>query len=237
MQSDCKNINDFLHKLGFGKFDENLVKTALTHSSYTNEHDGRYTDCYERLEFLGDAVLKLITSDYLYKTFPDADEGKLTKIRSVVVSDEVLAKIAADIKIAPFIILSDAEASDGGRSKQSILACVMEALFGAIYLSGGIKEIEAFVIPKMLPLIDDLNNNRSVYNAKALLQEYIQANAKVVPEYRTVKETGKANAKTFFVEVLHDGQVLAQGVGKTKRAAQQHAAFEACKKLKIINEE
>ena len=237
MQSDCKNIDDFLNINGFKNYDKNLVKTALTHSSYVNDNGGNFFECYERLEFLGDAVLKLITSDYLYKTFPDANEGKLTKIRSVIISDEVLAKIALEIGLSSFIRLSEAEERDGGQKKQSILACAMEALFGAIYLSGGYRDVEVFVIKHMTGLIDDLNNNRSIYNAKAVLQEYTQAESKIVPEYKTIKETGKANDRTFFVEVSYNGQVLAAGSGKTKRSAQQEAAFIACKKLKLINED
>lgn len=236
MQSDCKNIDEFLNINGFQNYDINLVITALTHSSYVNDSRGSYFECYERLEFLGDAVLKLITSEYLYKTFTDSNEGNLTKIRSVIVSDEILAQIALKIGLSAFIRVSEAEEKDGGREKQSILACAMEALFGAIYLSGGYKEVESFVIKHMNKLIDDLNNNRSVYNAKAVLQEYTQAESKVVPEYKTVKETGKANNKTFFVEVRYNGQMLGQGEGKTKRAAQQEAAFAACKKLKLIEE-
>lgn len=234
MQSDCKK---FLNSLGFEKFDEKLVLTALTHGSYTNDNGGSYLDCYERLEFLGDAVLKLITSEYLYKTFPEHKEGKLTQIRSVIVSDEVLAHIAEKIGLSDFIRLSEAEERDGGRKKTSILACALEALFGAIYLSGGYCDVEAFVIKHLSSLIDDLNNNRSVYNAKAILQEYTQALSKVVPEYILIKETGKSNNKTFYVEVKYNGESLAKGAGKTKRAAQQDAAFFACKKLKLIEEE
>ena len=237
MQSDCKKINEFLNGLGFKIFDENLVLKALTHSSFTNDAGKSYFDCYERLEFLGDAVLKLITSEYLYKTFPEHKEGKLTKIRSVVVSDEVLAQIANKIGLSDFIRLSDAEKRDGGSQKTSILACALEALFGAIYLSGGYKDIEDFVVQHITTLIDNLNNNRSVYNAKAILQEYTQAQSKVVPEYNIIKETGKPNNKTFYVEVKYNDEILAQGMGKTKRSAQQEAALLACKKLKLIEEE
>lgn len=235
MQSDYeKGLKKFLEFHGFKTYDYNLVETALTHSSYIYDRGLKYTACYERLEFLGDAVLKLITSEYLYRTFPEADEGKLTQIRSVIISDEVLAGIAMEINIADYIKMSESEARDGGREKHSILACAMEALLGAVYISGGYKDIETFVVKHMVGLIDDLIHNRSVYNAKTLLQEYTQSKSKVLPVYTTIRETGKSNNKTFFVEVSYNNEVLAEGSGKTKRSAQQEAAFLACKKLKII---
>ena len=137
MQSDCseKNLKNFIKNIGFDEFSTELVLIAFTHASYTKENNLNSSLCYERLEFLGDAVLKMATTDYLYKQYPDKSEGELTKIRSIVVSDEILYKIAQKLNIEPYIRVSKAEEKCNGRTLVSIQACVMEALFGALYLS------------------------------------------------------------------------------------------------------
>lgn len=239
MQSDCsdKSLNIFIKNLGFNKFSKELVKTAFTHSSFTKDKDLPYTDCYERLEFLGDAVLKMAVTDYLYEKFPQAHEGELTKIRAVVVSDEILHKIALKINIEPYIKVSEAEDKCGGRKLESIQACVMEAMFGALYLSADKKLLKDFIIKHLAPLIDDIAANKTVYNAKALLQEFTQSKNKDLPLYEIVKETGAAHNKTFTVRVSYRNEELATASGKTKKQAQQEAAYIACQKLGIINTE
>lgn len=239
MQSDCseKNLYRFIKELGFGKFSEELVKTAFTHSSFTKEHNLEYDKCYERLEFLGDAVLKMVVTDYLYEKYPDAHEGELTKIRSIAVSDEILYKVAQKINIEPYIIVSEAEEKCGGKKLESIQACVMEAMFGALYLSSDKKTLGDFIVKSLVPIIDDIVNNKTVYNAKALLQEYTQSLSKELPSYEVVAEKGKAHNKTFYIAVSYNGNILAQAEGKTKKQAQQEAAYNACVKLGLIKGE
>ena len=239
MQSDCSDtkLNNFIKSLGFNEFSFELVQTAFTHSSYTKEKNLSYNECYERLEFLGDAVLKMVITDYLYNKFPDSREGELTKIRAVAVSDEILHKIAIKLNIEPYIKVSEAEEKCGGKKLESIQACVMEALFGALYLSSDKNVLKEFIIKNLSQLIDDISANKTVYNAKAVLQEYTQSKNKDLPEYELVKTTGAAHNRTFTIKVTYHGEELAISSGKTKKQAQQEAAYIACQKLGIINTE
>lgn len=239
MPSDCsdKSLNNFIKKLGFDKFSKELIQTAFTHSSFTKEQDLPYTKCYERLEFLGDAVLKMAVTDYLYQKFPDSHEGDLTKIRAVIVSDEIMHKFAQKIDIEPYIKVSGAEEKCGGKKLESIQACVMEAMFGALYLSADKEALKDFIIKNLAPLIDDIAENKTVYNAKAILQEYTQSKSKDLPVYELVKETGAAHNRTFTIKVLYHDKELATASGKTKKHAQQQAAYMACQKLGLINKE
>lgn len=238
MQSDCsdKDLASFISKLGFKDFSLDLVVTAFTHSSYTKENDESYLKCYERLEFLGDAVLKMAVTDFLYKKYPDAHEGELTKIRSIVVSDEILYKLAQKLNIENFIKVSRAEERCGGKKLESIQACVMEALFGALYLSSDRDVLCKFIVENLNNFIEDVASNKTVFNAKAMLQEYTQAKSKELPEYSIVKETGAAHNKTFLVQVAYAGNVLASAEGKSKKQAEQQAAYNACKMLGIIED-
>ena len=239
MQSDCSDtkLNNFIKSLGFNEFSQELVQIAFTHSSYTKENNLSYNKCYETLEFLGDAVLKMVITDYLYEKFPDSPEGDLTKIRAVAVSDEILHKIALKLNIEPYIKVSEAEEKCGGKKLESIQACVMEALFGALYLSSNKITLKKFITDNLSELIDDIAANRTVYNAKAILQEYTQSKNKDLPEYELVKTTGAAHNRTFTIKVTYHGEELATASGKTKKQAQQEAAFIACQKLGIINTE
>ena len=239
MQSDCSDtkLNNFIKSLGFNEFSFELVQTAFTHSSYTKEKNLSYNECYERLEFLGDAVLKMAITYYLYNKFPDSREGELTKIRAVAVSDEILHKIAIKLNIEPYIKVSEAEEKCGGKKLESIQACVMEALFGALYLSSDKNVLKEFIIKNLSQLIDDISANKTVYNAKAVLQEYTQSKNKDLPEYELVKTTGAAHNRTFTIKVTYHGEELAISSGKTKKQAQQEAAYIACQKLGIINTE
>ena len=238
MQSDCskQDLSNFICSLGFKDFSLDMIKTAFTHSSYTKEHDESYLKCYERLEFLGDAVLKLAVTDYLYNTYPDLHEGDLTKIRSIIVSDEILYQIARKLEIERFIKVSKAEEKCGGKKLESIQACVMEAMFGALYLSSDRTLLNNFIVDNLKEFINDISNNKTVYNAKAVLQEYTQGLSKELPVYTVVKETGAAHNKTFFVQVSYNGNLLAEADGKTKKQAEQQAAYIACKKLGIIKD-
>lgn len=236
MQSDYsdKELRDFIKNLGFQKFSKTLINQAFTHSSYSKEHELSYNECYERLEFLGDAVLKMATTKYLFEKYPTKKEGELTKIRAVVVSDEILHKFAQKIEIEKYIKVGSAEKKAQSYKLESIQACVMEALFGALYLSSDKKVLESFIIDNLKGLIDELATQNTIYNAKAILQEYTQEKSKELPEYETIEESGAAHNKTFTVSVSYKNKVLAKASGKTKKSAQQEAAFIACKKLKLI---
>lgn len=239
MQSDCskQNLTSFIENLGFKGFSKELVEVALTHPSYAKEHNLSYDKCYERLEFLGDAVLKMATTEYLYEKYPDKNEGELTKIRAVIVSDEIIHKVSQKIGLEKQIKLGSTEIKSQSQKLESIQACAMEALFGALYLSSDKDVLKTFIIKELSETIDDIANNNTVYNAKALLQEYTQSKTKEIPVYDIVEESGAAHDKTFKVSVSYKKEILATAEGKTKKHAQQEAAFLACKKLGLINDE
>lgn len=238
MQSDCsdQSLKNFIKELGFENFSIELIKQAFTHSSYSKEHNLAYAECYERLEFLGDAVLKMATTEYLYNKYPDKKEGELTKIRAVIVSDEILHKIAKKIGIEKFIKVGTAESKAQVYELESVQACVMEALFGALYLSSDKNMLKDFIKKNLSELTEELAQNKTVYNAKALLQEYTQSKSQELPVYETISEAGEAHDKTFTIRVSYKNKVLAEASGKTKKQAQQEAAFLACKQLKLIKD-
>lgn len=208
-----------------------FFKRALTHPSYTKENELDYCENYERLEFLGDAVLKLITSDILLEKYPDYAEGNLSKIRSIVVSDNTLAKIAEKIGLCELIILAKHEEKQGLARIESVCACAFEAVLGAFYLDGKLNYIKPFLKTVLMPYIEAVDANFEKYNAKALLQEYTQSVTKEIPVYKLLEETGPAHNRTFKIEVYYKNEPVAQGIGKTKKEAEQHAAYEACKVL------
>lgn len=234
----CSEFKEKIKKLEkiFQTKPENLeiFEKALTHSSYTRENEISSLNNYERLEFLGDAVLKLCISEILYKNFPDYPEGNLTKIRSIIVSDNSLSEIAKKIGIAPLIIIGNQEEKMGGRKRPSILACTFEAILGAYYLDGKYNEISKFLENVFEPLIKDVDEHFEKFNAKAILQEHTQSVDKKIPDYKIIDEIGPEHDKIFVAEVCYNDKKLATGEGKTKREAEQSCAYEACKKLGII---
>ena len=211
-----------------------FFKRALTHPSYTKEKDIPYTENYERMEFLGDAVLKLITSQILYEKYPDYTEGDLSKIRSIVVSHSTLSKIAHDIGLCDLIIMARHEAKQGLANIESVCACAFEAVLGAYYLDNKLQFLIPFLKKVLTPYIEEVDKNFEKYNAKAILQEYTQSLTKETPVYNLVNETGPDHSKTFEVEVSYQGKVIANGSGKSKKDAEQHAAYRACKILGAI---
>ena len=211
-----------------------LYKYALTHSSYTKEHNLPETQCYERLEFLGDAVLKLTVSDMLYNTYPDSREGELSKIRGVIVSDNTLADIAKKNGLQDLIIMSKHEEKQGCRKLNSICACSFEAILGAYYLDGKYNEILEYIKNTFKPYIEDVQNHFEKFNAKAILQEYTQGQTQNTPVYTVISENGPQHKKEFEVEVRYNGEVLAVEKGLSKKEAEQKCAYSACKKLGII---
>jgi len=231
------NIKDLEKIFSIEVIDEELFKKALTHSSYTKENSIDSLLNYERLEFFGDSVLKLAISEILMKRFPKLNEGELTKIRSIIVSDAMLSKVAIELGLQDFIILGKNAEKSGERKRSSINACIFEALLGAFYLTGKKSEIIEFLGKIFEPEILDVKNNFAKYNAKEILQEYTQSKTKELPEYRVIKEYGPKHQPSFEVEVLYQNKPLACMIGKSKKDAEQKCAYEACKKLGVIKDE
>ena len=217
----------------FGKQNE-LVRQALTHPSYTKENNIETLENYERLEFFGDSVLKLFTSKLLYELYPEASEGELSKIRSILVSDAILAQVGEKIGIDEQLLLGPAEEKHGGRKRESNIACALEAVLGAYYMNGKQNKIEKFIKDYIIIYADDIDKHFEKYNAKDIFQQYTQSIDKSLPKYKTVSVNGPAHKPEFIIEVEWQGKIIAQASGKSKKEAQQNCALEACKKLGVI---
>ena len=204
-----------------------LVEKALTHPSFTKENDINSLENYERLEFFGDSVLKLFTSKLLYEIYPEAPEGELSKIRSILVSDAILAQIAIQIGVDKLLKLGPSEEKQGGRKRESNIACALEALLGAYYLNGKQTEIEKFIKDYVIVFAEDVDKHFEKYNAKDILQQYTQGIDKTLPVYRTLAVRGPAHKPVFEVEVEWQGSVIASATGKSKKEAQQNFALAA----------
>ena len=216
--------------------EESLLEKALTHPSFTKEHNLDDLLNYERLEFFGDSVLKLFTSKLLYEKYLNYPEGDLSKIRSILVSDAILSGISFEIGLDKLIKLGPAEEKQGGRKRESNLACSLEAVLGAYYLSGKTEAIERFIEKYVLPYADDIDKHFEKYNAKDILQQYTQGVDKTLPVYKTVAVHGPAHKPEFEIAVEWQGKVIATANGKSKKEAQQNCAYEACKVLGAIKE-
>ncbi len=211
-----------------------IFEYAITHPSYTQENGLDYTKCYERLEFLGDAVLKLVVSNILYREFPKYHEGEMSKIRSIAVSDSVLSEISKSIGLAEIIRASEHDKKQGIKKLTSVTACAFEAVLGAYFLDGKMEQLENKLEDIFAPYIKEINSNMDKYNAKALLQEYTQSLTKETPKYRLVENSGPAHKRIFTVEVSYNGEVIAQAEGSSKKEAEQKCAYLACQKLGVL---
>ena len=223
------SIEELENRIGYQFNNKQLLWQAVTHSSYSNEQKINRKEHYERLEFLGDAVLELVSSDFLFHKYPKLSEGKLTKLRASLVCEPALAACAANIGLGDFILLGRGEETTGGRRRDSITSDVMEAVIGAIYLDGGLKEAENYI--KQIVLAD-LKNKQLTNDSKTALQEYMQGTLKKEFHYELVAENGPEHNKQFVVEVRLDGKSVGKGQGRTKKAAEQQAAHEALRYLK-----
>ena len=222
-------MEELEQKIGYRFRDRGLLRQALTHSSFANEQKiNRYPD-YERLEFLGDAVLELVSSDFLFHENPQMPEGKLTKLRSSMVCEPALAYCARELTLGEYILLGRGEEAAGGRKRDSITSDVMEALIGALYLDGGFAAAHDFIHRFVL---SDLEHKILFYDSKTVLQETVQATEGSVLSYELTGETGPDHDKEFLVEVSIDGKVMGSGRGRTKKAAEQQAAYEALLRLR-----
>ncbi len=224
---EIEKIEEFQKNIGIEFRDLKLLQHALIHSSYANEHKMKKEKNNERLEFLGDAVLELVSSDYLYKTYKEESEGKLTKLRASLVCEPTLAGCARDIGLGTYLKLSKGEVLTGGRDRDSILSDAFEAVIGAIYLDRGLETAAKFIEAH---LFHDVENKALFFDAKTNLQEIVQGEGKGKLSYQLVKEEGPDHQKVFTVEARIGEQVIGTGTGRSKKNAEQHAAFEAIKK-------
>jgi ribonuclease-3 len=218
-----KRINYTFHE-------KSLLLQALTHKSYSNENKLLYSN--ERLEFLGDAVLNLVISDYLIKRFPDSSEGDLSKLRAMIVNEDTLSRIAKGIGLGNDLLLGKGEDLTGGREKPSILSDAIEALISAIYLDGGVNEVSNFVKRFFDEEIKRYISKGISYDFKTDLQEYCQGRFGILPKYHVTKESGPDHKKVFEVRLFIKDEPYGTGIGRTKKEADQRAAREALEKLK-----
>ena len=225
-----QHLEKFEEIIGYSFKKKNLLKTALTHSSYANEQGGdlKYN---ERLEFLGDSVLGIITAEYLFKNHKDFPEGELTKVRAALVCEKALFEFAKQIHLGEFLFLGKGELHTGGRNRPSILADAFEALIAAIYLDGGMKQAKSFVLRFITTAQEQAIELNTDYKTK--LQEIIQKNPEERIEYATIGETGPDHDKRFIVVVKLNSNIIGRGEGRSKKQAEQFAAREALKLMGI----
>ena len=222
-------LKELEKRIGYEFRDFSLLKHALMHSSYTNEKHLPKYQCNERLEFLGDAVLELVSSEFLFLENPKEPEGKLTKTRASMVCEPSLAFCARDIELGSYLLLGKGEEATGGRTRESVTSDAMEALIGAIYLDGGFANAKEFIHKFIL---SDLENKKLFFDSKTILQEIVQADINQPITYQLLKEEGPDHNKAFYVEVFIGKENYGTGKGRTKKAAEQQAAYQAILALK-----
>jgi ribonuclease-3 len=220
---------DFEKKIKVTFKDKDLLKQAFTHRSFINENPGATLSHNERLEFLGDAVLELIVTDFLYKKYPQYTEGELTALRSALVNAIIISEIASDIGMNDYLLLSKGEAKDNGKARQYILANTYEALVGAMYLDQGYEVTNKFIAKTILPKTTEIVNKKLWRDAKSLVQEKAQEFVLVTPAYKVLSQSGPDHDKHFTVGIYFGPNLIAEGKGKSKQEAEQSAALAALK--------
>ena len=225
-------MREIEESIGYIFKNKNLLKNALTHTSYAYENN---VESNEKLEFLGDSILEFISSKYIYKNYPNLKEGEMTKVRAEVVCEESLYKVAKKHHFSDFLYLGKSECLSHGKNKPAILADSVEAVIAAIYFDGGLEKAEKFIIENLNEAIEISTKHVGMKDHKTVLQEKLQENGNVKIEYEVVKSIGPDHDKTFFVEVFCNGEKLAQGNGKTKKQAEMQAAENALKKIEENN--
>ena len=222
-------LKEFQAMTGYQFQQEGLLKQALTHSSYANEkHMKKHSD-NERLEFLGDAVLEVVSSEFLFLNYPDYPEGDLTKLRASLVCEPTLAFCTNELQLGDYLYLGKGEDQTGGRKRKSILSDALEAVIGAIYLDGGFASAKEFILKYILT---DIEHKQLFYDSKTILQEIVQAKYTEELNYQLMGEEGPDHDKRFIVEARIGTQVIGQGIGHTKKAAEQEAAYQALLRIK-----
>ena len=223
-----RNVKELEEKIGYNFKNSHLLRHAVTHSSYVNEKHMKKADCNERLEFLGDAVLELISSEYLFFENQTMPEGELTKLRASMVCEKALAFCARDLELGSYLLLGKGEDATGGRFRESITSDALEALIGAIYLDGGFANAKEFILKYIL---NDLEGKRLFYDSKTILQEVVQGEHEQLT-YVLTDESGPDHNKSFTVRACIGERVIGSGTGHTKKAAEQEAAYQALLMLK-----
>lgn len=218
------DLNKLMDRIGYQFNDVDLLLHALTHSSYANEKNLKPFSDNERLEFLGDAVLEVVSSDFLYRNYPDMPEGDLSKLRASLVCEPTLAFCAKDIDLGSFILLGRGEDATGGRTRKSITSDAFEAVIGAMYLDGGIEPASAFISRFVLT---DIEHKKLYHDCKTALQEIVQAKHNSTLTYEVIDESGPDHAKVYTAVAKVGEKIIGKGVGSSKKHAEQEAAFNA----------
>lgn len=224
-----KKLQELEQKISYQFRNKALVQTALCHSSYANEHRMNRLACNERLEFLGDAVLELVSSEYLFQQFPQMPEGELTRLRASLVCEPTLAFCARELELGEYLLLGKGEERTGGRFRDSVTSDALESVIGAIYLDGGFANAKEFILQFVL---NDMEHKKLFFDSKTIFQEMVQGNIPGEISYRLIKEEGPDHDKSFSVEVLIGEKQMGMGNGRTKKAAEQMAAYHAICKLR-----
>lgn len=222
-------INELEAVIGYEFREKGLLRQALTHSSFANEKHMKKLSDNERLEFLGDAVLEVTSSEFLYENYPKLPEGDLTKLRASIVCEPTLALCTREINLGKYLYLGKGEDHTGGRNRNSILSDAMEAVIGAIFLDGGFEPAREFVRRFILT---DIEHKKLFYDSKTILQEVVQGNYEESLQYVLIAEEGPDHDKNFRVEARIGTQLIGEGSGHTKKAAEQEAAYQALLQLK-----
>lgn len=221
------NFSDFEKNIGVAFNNKNLLKEALTHRSYLNEHPDWPVFHNERLEYLGDAVLELVTTEYLFHRYPNHQEGELTSLRAALVNYQMMGKVAREISLEKFLFLSRGEAKDEGKAREVILANAIESLIGALYLDAGYEATKTFIERFVISHLQEVVDQKLYRDPKSLFQEIIQEKKKVTPTYKVIRETGPDHQKQFLVGVFLNDESVAQGQGTSKQEAESNAAKAA----------
>lgn len=220
-QNKLKNLQK---NIGYEFKNETLLRQALTHSSYAHEKNQKGITDNERLEFLGDAVLELVSSEFLFQNHPEMNEGQMTKLRASLVCEQSLSDCARKLELGKYLLLGNGEDLTGGRERDSILSDAWEAVIGAMYLDGGFTSAKEFILNYVL---QDIEHKKLFYDSKTILQELIQNNYKKTLHYKLLSEEGPDHSKTFTVQAFMDDTPLMTGAGRTKKGAEQNAAYQS----------
>ncbi len=226
-----EKFSAFEKKIKINFKNKNLLKQAFVHRSYINENGGLAISHNERLEFLGDAVLELTVTDFLYQKYPDYTEGELTALRSALVNAVIISSVAESLGMNDYLLLSKGETKDRGKARQYILANTYEALIGAVYMDQGYAAADKFIAQTLLPKTEEIVNKKLWRDAKSLVQEKAQEFVQCTPMYKVLQESGPDHDKHFTVGIYFNKDLIAEGKGKSKQEAEQKAA-EAALKIK-----
>lgn len=224
------NIEELEKNIGYTFNNKQLLKTALTHTSYAYEHK---VESNEKLEFLGDSILEFVSSEYMYNKYINLKEGEMTKVRATVVCEKSLYQIALLHNFSDFLRLGKSEVMAGGNKRPAILADSVEAVIAAMFIDGGLEPVKKFIIENLKEEIETATKHVGQKDYKTVLQEELQKNGDVKIEYKIIKESGPDHDKTFEAEVSLNGKILATGVGKSKKEAEMQAAKKALERKKI----